>query len=98
MRVTRTDWARSTFWQGYLTLTPLNNHTDLLQPYLSCLLSDRAGGRESRSIVMARCRPLCYEVTPVLPRPSMTRAAGGLVARRSDHGLSSRLSKIPVFF
>ena len=29
--------------------------------------------------------------------PSMTRAAGGLVARRSDRGLSSRLSNIPVF-
>ena len=29
--------------------------------------------------------------------PSTTRAAGGLVARRCDHGLSSRLSNIPVF-
>ena len=33
----------------------------------------------------------------MLPRPSMTRTAGGLVARRSDDGLSSHLSNIPVF-
>ena len=31
----------------------------------------------------------------MLPRPSMTRAAGGLAARRSDRGLSSRLYSMP---
>ena len=33
IRLTRTDLARSILQRGYLTLTPPNNHTDLLQPY-----------------------------------------------------------------
>ena len=50
---------------------------------------------ESREIAIATLSAPVYEVMPVPPRPStLTRAAGGLVARLSDYGLLSRLSNI----
>ena len=96
IRLTGTDWARSILQRGYLTLTPPNNHTDLLQLYTPPLLSDRAGGWESRSIVVGTLSAavLLYHAGAIT---TVDDQGSGLVAQRSDHGLSSRLSNIPIF-
>ena len=52
IRRTRTLIGRVHFLRGRLPLTVPNNYTDLLQPDSRPLLSDKAGGRESRSSLM----------------------------------------------
>ena len=103
IRLTRTDWTRSILQRGYIlhsqppTIT--STYCNLISPSL-----ERQGGRVGNSInceghavgPCAKGSLRCCHRTIVTP--SMTRAAAGLVARRSDPwAIVSSVSNIPVF-
>ena len=69
-----------------------------VQPCPPALLSGRVGGWETRSTVKGTLSaPVLRGQSGDATIASMARAAGALEARSSDHGLSFRLSNIPVF-
>ena len=75
-----------------------NNDTDLLQTCSPPHLSNRVGGSKNRSIVEGTLSaPLLRGHSGASTPPSMTGAAGGLVARRYDYGLSFKKKNFPVF-
>ena len=82
------DWDRSIVKRGSLHSTPQLSHRLVATLFPPSLESINCDGHAVVSCAASTHR--CY-----VQRPSMTRAAG-LVARRFDHLLSSRLSDIPV--